>query len=157
MKMKTAEEIAAFLQPIAASCGAEIYEVVFKQGKNPSLTVFIDSDKEGGVDLDLCEAVHNAIDGPLDEFDPTFGRPYTLNVSSPGLDRPFRNDKNFYKNIEKKVEIRLYAPIKGQKFFEAVLEEFDPVAGNIRVSCEKDSFKLNLNQIAKISQAIDFE
>ena len=57
MKMKTAEEIAAFLQPIAASCGAEIYEVVFKQGKNPSLTVFIDSDKEGGVDLDLCEAV----------------------------------------------------------------------------------------------------
>ena len=55
MKMKTAEEIAAFLQPIAASCGAEIYEVVFKQGKNPSLTVFIDSDKEGGVDLDLCE------------------------------------------------------------------------------------------------------
>ena len=156
-KMKTAEEIAAFLQPIAASCGAEIYEVVFKQGKNPSLTVFIDSDKEGGVDLDLCEAVHNAIDGPLDELDPTFGRPYTLNVSSPGLDRPFRNDKDFYKNIGKKVEIRLYAPIKGQKFFEAVLEEFDPVAGNIRVSCEKDSFKLNLNQIAKISQAIDFE
>ena len=83
MKMKTAEEIAAFLQPIAASCGAEIYEVVFKQGKNPSLTVFIDSDKEGGVELDLCESVHNAIDGPLDELDPTFGRPYTLNASSP--------------------------------------------------------------------------
>ena len=157
MKVKTTQEIEQALLPVAQAMEVEIFEIVFKQGKNPSLTVYLDTEKEGGIDLDTCERFHNAIDPVLDELDPTFGQPYTLNVSSPGLDRPFRNDKDFYKNIGKKVEIRLYAPIKGQKFFEAVLEEFDPVAGNIRVSCEKDSFKLNLNQIAKISQAIDFE
>lgn len=157
MKFKTSEEIAEFLQPIAEAVGVEIFEVVFKQGKNPSLTVYIDTEAEGGVDLKLCETFHNAINAPLDELDPSFGQPYTLNVSSPGLDRPFKRDKDFYKNIGKKVEIRLYAPIKGEKLMEVVLEEFDPLAGNIRISCKGDSFKLNLNQIAKISKAIDFE
>lgn len=157
MKVKTCEEIAAFLQPIAESQNLEIYEVVFKQGKNPSLTVYIDTDAEGGIDLNMCERFHNAIDAPLDELDPTFGQPYTLNVSSPGLDRPFKKDKDFFKNIGKKVEVRLYAPLKGEKLIEAVLEEYDPLAGNLRLSRGKDSFKLNLNQIAKISKAIDFE
>ena len=57
MKMKTAEEIAAFLQPIAASCGAEIYEVVFKQGKNPSLTVFIDSEDRKSTRLNSSHSI----------------------------------------------------------------------------------------------------
>ena len=107
MKVKSNEEIAEFLKPIAENLNLEIFEVVFKQAKNPSLTIFIDSEKEGGVDLNDCEAFHNAIDVPLDEFDPTFGKPYTLNVSSPGLDRPFKTDKDFLRNIGKKVEIKL--------------------------------------------------
>ena len=86
MKMKTAEEIAAFLQPLAASCGAEIYEVVFKQGKNPSLTVFIDSDKEGGVDILDCEAISRKLSDLLDEADPIEGS-YTLEVGSAGAER----------------------------------------------------------------------
>lgn len=157
MKVKSVEEIERALQPIAQELELEIYEIVFKQGKTPSLTVYIDTQAEGGVDLNLCEKFHNAIDGPLDELDPTFGAAYTLNVSSPGLDRPFKNDRDFYKNIGKKVEIRLYAPLKGEKFFEAELDEYDPVGGNIRITRGKESLKLNLNQIAKISRAIDFE
>lgn len=158
MKVKTNEEIAEFLQPIAKSLNLEIFEVVFKQGKNPSLTVYIDTDKEGGVDLNDCEAFHNAIDIPLDEFDPTFGKTYTLNVSSPGIDRPFKTDKDFLKNIGEKVEIKLYAPIKkGEKFIEAVLIDYNKDAGNITIARANETLKLNLNQIAKISKAIDFE
>lgn len=157
MKVKSVQEIEAVLLPVAEEIGVEIYEVVFKQGRNPQLTVFIDTDREGGIDLDTCEKFHNAIDPVLDELDPTYGQPYTLNVSSPGIDRPFKKDSDFLRHIGKKVEIKLYAPIKGQKFFEAVLAEYNPGAGNITVEREGKSFKLNLSQIVKISEAIDFD
>lgn len=157
MKVKPLEEIERALRPIAEEQGVELYEVVFRQGRHPSLTVFLDTCREGGIDLDACERFHNAADPVLDELDPTFGQPYTLNVSSPGLDRPFKKDSDFLKNIGKKVEIKLFAPIRGEKFFEAVLREYDGAAGNITVEREGETFKLNLSQIVKISQAIEFD
>ena len=66
--------------------------------KNPSLTIFIDNE-DGTIDLDTCERFHNAIDGPIDELNPYDGA-YTLNVSSPGLDRPFKTERDFMRNIE---------------------------------------------------------
>ena len=84
MKVKPIQEIQAALEPIAAEMDIEIVEVEFKQGREPALTVYIDI--EGGVDLNTCEKFHRAIDPVLDELDPTDGAPYTLNVSSPGLD-----------------------------------------------------------------------
>lgn len=157
MKVKTVPEIEAALAPVAQSVGVEIYEIVFKQGKNPSLTVYLDTDGEGGIDLDTCEKFHNAADPVLDELDPTYGQPYTLNVSSPGLDRPFKKEKDFLRNIGKKVEIKLYAPLRGEKFFEAVLLDYDHAAGNVTVDKGGETVKLNLSQIVKISQAIDFD
>ena len=157
MKVKQAEEIAAALVPVAQELGVELYEVVFKQGRHPSLTVFLDTDREGGIDLNTCEAFHNAADPVLDELDPTFGQPYTFNVSSPGLDRPFKKDSDYLRNIGKKVEIKLYAPYKGEKYFDAVLLEYNPVAGNVTVDRSGEVFKLNLTQIVKMSQFIDFE
>lgn len=157
MKVKSTAEIEEALAPVAASLGVEIYEVVFKQGKNPSLTIFLDTEKEGGIDLDTCEKFHNAIDPVLDELDPTFGLPYTLNVSSPGIDRPFKKDSDYLRHIGGKVEIKLYAPIKGEKFFEAVLLEYDASAGNVTVEKDGEVIKLNLSQIVKMSEAIDFD
>ena len=85
--------------------------------------VFIDT--ETGVDLNTCEAFHRAIDPALDELDPTFGAPYTLNVSSPGLDRPLKTQRDFDKCMGSEVEVKLYAPMKGRKLFEAVLVGYD--------------------------------
>ena len=157
MKVKPMEEIEQALVPIAQDIGVEIYEVVFRQGKNPSLTIFLDTEKEGGIDLDTCEKFHNAADPVLDDLDPTFGQPYTLNVSSPGLDRPFKKDKDYLRNIGKKVEVKLYAPHKGEKFFEAVLLEYDSAAANVTLDKGGNVFKLNLSQIVKMSQAIEFD
>ena len=157
MKVKSVAEIEAVLQPIAAEQGVELYEVVFRQGRHPSLTIVLDCDREGGIDLDACERFHNAADAVLDELDPTYGQPYTLNVSSPGLDRPFRKDSDYRKNIGKRVEIKLYAPLRGEKMFEAVLLAYNPEAGNVTVRKGEEEFKLNLSQIVKMSQAIDFE
>ena len=129
MKVKTIEEVIAFLQPIAEAVGVEIVDAEWNM-REKSLTVFID--REEGVDLITCEKFHRAIDAPLDELDPTFGEGYTLNCSSPGLDRPFKKPRDFERNMGKKVEVKLYAPVNGKKAFETA-------------------------QIAKICLAIDFD
>ena len=157
MKVKSEQEIREVLEPLARDLGVEIYEIVFKQGKNPSLTVYLDTEKEGGIDLNTCESFHNAADPVLDELDPTYGQPYTLNISGPGLDRPFKKDRDYLRNIGKKVEVKLYAPYRGEKFFEAVLVEYNGVGGNVTLDKNGETIKLNLTQIVKMSQAIDFD
>jgi ribosome maturation factor rimP len=153
MRVMDPEKIADFLRPIGDSLGVEVVEAEFRQGQNPSLTVYID--RAGGIDLDACEAFHNAIDEPLDELDPTYGAPYTLNVSSLGLDRPFRKAADFEKNIGEEVEVKLYASVRGKKYWEGILLSYDGEA--IRLRAGKETFTLELKQIAKINKAIHFE
>jgi ribosome maturation factor RimP len=153
VKIKTIEEIQNGLQPIADEMEIEIVEVEFKQGKEPALTVYIDI--EGGVDLDTCEKFHRAIDPVLDEIDPTFGAPYTLNVSSPGLDRPLKTKRDYDKCMGEKVEIKLFAPMKGKKLFEAKLVGYDDNC--VEVEDKGEVIKFEKNKIAKICRAIDFD
>ena len=153
MKVKSVQEIQEVLQPIADEMQIEIVEVEFKQGREPALTVYIDI--EGGVDLNTCEAFHRAIDPVLDELDPTQGAPYTLNVSSPGLDRPLKTERDFQKCMGKKVEVKLFAPMQGKKFFEATLVGFDEHC--VSIEDNGNVLKLEKNKIAKINRAIEFD
>lgn len=153
MKTKPIAEIEAALLPIATQLDIEIVEIEFKQGKEPALTVYIDT--ETGVDLNTCEKFHRAIDPVLDEVDPTFGAPYTLNVSSPGLDRPLKTDRDYQKCMEQKVEVKLFAPMKGKKFFEAILKAHDENC--VYLEDNGEALKLEKAKIAKICRAIDFE
>ncbi len=153
MKVKEIAEIEKALAPVAQEMNIEIVEVEFKQGKEPALTVYIDI--EGGVDLNTCEKFHRAIDPILDELDPTDGAPYTLNVSSPGLDRPLKTERDFQKAMGQKVEVKLFAPLQGKKFFEASLVGYD---GNcVSVEDKGVTLKLEKSKIAKICRAIDFD
>ena len=154
MKVKSNAEILEFAQKIGAPIGVNVVEIEFKQGKNPELTIFID--KEGGVDLDTCELFHNAINDPLDEFDPTFGLPYRLNVSSLGIDRPFKTDEDFLSHIGQRVEVKLYASIKGKKFYDGILMSYDKKQITLKVD-EKNTFTIELKSIVKINEYIDFE
>lgn len=153
MKFKDASAIYEFLLPIAEENGVELVDVEVKISKNPSLTVYIDT--ETGVDLDTLEKFHNVIDPLLDEFDPSDGAAYTLNVSSPGLDRPFKTDRDFQKNVGKEVEVKLFAPMRGKKYFECVLDGYDGknvvlVIGGIKQT-------IPLTKIAKINSLINFD
>ena len=96
MNFKPVAEIREYLEKIALPMGIEIVDV---ETKGDNLTVFIET--ENGVDLDTCEKFHNAIMEPIDELDPSYGAAYTLNVSSPGLDRPFVTARDFQRNIGK--------------------------------------------------------
>ena len=154
MKVKSNQEILEFAQSIAKPLGIDCVEVEFKQGKNPELTLFID--KEGGVDLNTCELFHNAINEPLDELDPTFGLPYRLNVSSLGIDRPFKTDNDFISHIGQRVEVKLYASIKGKKFYDGILMSYDKEKITLKVD-EKNTFTIELKTIVKVNEYIDFE
>ena len=126
----------------------------FKQGKNPELTIYIN--KDGGVDLDTCETFHNAIFDPIDEFDLTFGQSYTLNVSSPGADRPFKTDKDYLSHIDKMVEIKLYNSIKGKKFLEGTLLSYDGERVVVKID-EKTTLSIELKNVVKMNEYIPFD
>ena len=144
MNFKPVEEIKAFLENIAAPMGIEIVDA---EVKGDNLTVFIET--ESGVDLDTCEKFHNAI------IDPSYGAAYTLNVSSPGLDRPFKTARDFERNLGKEVEVKLFAPLKGKKFLEGVLSAFDNNSVTISIGGAEE--KIAKNKIAKINKAIKFD
>ena len=154
MKVKSNQEILEFAQKIAQPLGIDCVEVEFKQGKNPELTLFID--KEGGVDLNTCELFHNAINEPLDELDPTFGLPYRLNVSSLGIDRPFKTDNDFMSHIGQRVEVKLLSSIKGKKFYDGILMSYDKEKITLKVD-EKNTFTIELKNLVKVNEYIDFE
>ena len=155
MKFKSVEEILKGVLPIAQEMQIEIVEIEPKISKKPSITFYIDKDMEGGVDLNTLEAFHNAIDPVLDELDISFGAAYTLNVSSPGLDRPFKTPRDFLKNISKEVEVKLFAPLKGEKYLEGILKEYSE--NYIILEIKGEEIKLAHNMIAKINQAIKFD
>lgn len=153
---KICDSVQQLIQPILDSMNIELVEVEFKKrGENDgSLTVYID--KDGGVSLDDCEAVHNAIDAPLDELDPTSGKPYTLNVSSPGLDRPFKTLRDYCKHLGEEIEISLYKPVEGNKKFEAVLDDVDDGFTSVTVTLNKKTIQLNIKDIALARAVIKF-
>ena len=152
MKIKPLDEIRAFFEDAAKEFGIEIVDVEFND-KTAALTAYIET--ENGVDLDTCEKFHNAVMDPIDVLDPTFGAPYTLNISSPGLDRPFKTARDFERNLFKEVEIKLYAPMKGKKFLSGVLTAFDD--NSVTVALGGENVKIGRNKIAKINKAIKFE
>lgn len=118
------EKVEQLVAPIVEGFGLELVEVVYeKKFDGMNLTIYID--KKGGADLDDCEKVHRAIDEPLDELDPTAGASYTLNVSSCGLDREIKTDKDFARNVDEELEIKLYQKIGKSKEYVGVLKTFD--------------------------------
>ena len=112
------------INPIIEKLGYEVVEVEYgKKVDGMNMTFYID--KNGGITLEDCEIVHKAIDGPLDELNPTCDEKYILNVSSCGLDRPLKTEKDFKRNLGKEVDIKLYKAVNKQKEFTGKLESFD--------------------------------
>ena len=150
MNVKPMKEVEAFLAPVAQSVGAELLEAVWNN-RERSLTLYIDA--PGGVDLDLCEAFHHAADAALDELDPTYGEAYTLNCSSPGLDRPFKTARDFERHLGEKIEVHLYAPYAGAKYNEGTLLSFEN--GVIRLGTNKGEIEIPFEKTSKVCLLIE--
>ncbi|MEG2676404.1 MAG: ribosome maturation factor RimP [Clostridia bacterium] len=150
---KVVDSATLCVEPIVVAHNMELVEVEYRKlyGQD-TLTVYID--KVGGITLDDCEEISNAINQPLDDADPTDGAPYNLNVSSPGLDRPYKTQKDFDKHIGDDVEISLYKALNGSKKFEAKLIGFDGEL--VTVEYKSQIIKLGIKDIAVIRSAIKF-
>ncbi len=101
----------------------ELVDVEYvKEGSNWYLRVYID--KEGGINVDDCELISRALSDLLDEHD-FIDEAYVLEVSSPGLGRPLKKDKDFQRSIGEEVEIKLYKPKDGSKDYRGILKSYD--------------------------------
>ena len=141
------------LEERIGNLGVELVEVEYaKKPTGMNLTLFIDS--PNGIDLDKCEEVHKMVDARLDELDPTNGAPYTLNVSSVGLDWAFRTDRDYERNIGVEVEVNLYAKEAGKKSHVGKLLSFSENEVVIEVDAKQVS--LNRKNISKITKYISF-
>ena len=106
------DRISETVSPILWTLGLELADVVcVGQGSRSVIRVFID--KPEGVTLDDCERAHKALGPALDVADP-FPHAYTLEVSSPGLDRPFKRIQDYRRAIGKRVTLKLKEPLAGQ-------------------------------------------
>lgn len=120
---KVSEQVLELVAPIAESFGLEVIEVLYeKKYDGMNLTIVID--KDGGVTINDCETLHRAIDAPLDELDP-IDCAYTLNVSSPGIDRPLKTERDYKRNLNKKISVKLYKAVNSKKSFVGILTAYD--------------------------------
>ena len=153
--MAVKDKVDKLLRPIIEGLGYELVEVTYKKEYGtPTLTCFIDTDKEGGIGLDDCEAVSRAIDPILDENDPTDGETYNLNVSSPGLDRPLTLERDFVKNKGKEVEASFYAPYQGKKKLQGILLDWSET--QVVLQSGKDIHTIEKKAIAVLKPVIKF-
>ncbi|MBQ5735333.1 MAG: ribosome maturation factor RimP [Lachnospiraceae bacterium] len=148
-EMKTEE----LLKPIIAENNFELVDVEFvKEGSNWYLRAYID--KEGGITVDDCELVSRALSDLLDEKD-FIDEAYILEVSSPGLGRPLKKDKDFVRSIGEEVEIKLFRAINKQKDYTGYLKAYDKDTVTIEDEDENEMV-FERSNIALIRLALDF-
>ena len=153
--MSVKERVEELVLPILNDLGYELVEVTYqKQHDAMHLTIYIDIDKPGGVSLDDTELVANAIDKPLDDLDPTGGEAFVLNVSSPGLDRPLKTERDYLKKGGTEIEVALYAPIAGAKKHVGKLISYEN--GVISLETKDGELKIETKCIAVAKPYITF-
>lgn len=141
------------VEPITAELGFELVDVEYvKEGGTWYLRAYID--KPGGIAVDDCEAVSRRLSDLLDEKD-YIDDAYILEVSSPGLGRPLKKEKDFKRSIGEEVEIRTYRAIDRQKEFTGILKEYDK--DTVTIEYEDETTKtFDRGDIALIRLAFDF-
>ena len=141
------------LLPIVEKNGFELWDVEYvKEGGNWYLRAYID--KPGGINVEDCEVVSRELSDILDEKDYS-DEAYILEVSSPGLGRPLKKEKDFARSIGKEVEIRTYRMVDKQKEFTGILVEYDK--NSVTIEMEDESKRtFEKSEIALIRLAFDF-
>lgn len=144
-----AEEL---VMPIVEKYGFELVDVEYvKEGGNFYLRVYVD--KPGGITVDDCETVSREFSDKLDEAN-FIDEAYIMEVSSPGLGRPLKKEKDFKRSMGEEVEIRTYRPINREKEFYGVLTAYDE--NSVTIDCEGEEKIFQKADIALIRLAFDF-
>ncbi len=141
-----------FITPILDELGFYLVDVEYvKEGSTFYLRAYID--KEGGITINDCVDVSRRMNEILDKED-YISDQYIFEVSSPGLDRPIKKDKDYERNIGKQVELKTFKPYDGQKEFTGILKAF--TSDEVTITFEDGDFDFPRKDISMIRPAIDF-
>lgn len=143
----------SLIMPILDRMNFELVDVEYvKEGGTWYLRAYID--KEGGITVNDCEDVAREMNILLDEED-FIPDAYVFEVSSPGLGRPLKKEKDYIRNMGKELEIRTYKAINRCKEFYGLLKAYDKDTVTIETE-DGETIIFNKSEIALIRQAIDF-
>ena len=145
-------ELRKLLEPAVSALGFELVGVEFVSGRRGLLRLYIDS--EDGVTIDDCQAVSHQVSGLLDVEDPIQGQ-YSLEVSSPGLDRPLFRAADFERFAGHEVSLRLVAPVEGRRKFRGVLLGLRD--GRVVVQVEEQELVVALEEIDAARLVPDYD
>ena len=150
--MKVTEQVAAFAEPVVQEHGCELWDVEYvREGSEYFLRLYID--KEGGVDIDDCEAISRAMDPILDEKDPVPGS-YHFEVCSAGLERALKRPGDFERFMGSSITVKLYRPYNGLKELPCVLRGYD--SGKLTVESGKETITFEKSQVALVRLRVEF-
>ncbi len=140
-RKKVTDTVFELASPVAAENGCTVYDVEFKkEGSDYVLRIIIDKEDNTPISIDQCESVSRAMSDILDKVDP-IDEPYMLEVSSPGIDRELKKDKDFIRFMGSDVDIKLYKALDGSKLICGKLVGYDD--GNITVETDNKQIEIS--------------
>lgn len=146
----TVHMVEGYAQAVADEQGLELVEVTLqKESRGKCLCVYVD--KEGGLTLDDCERYHKRLQPMLEAVDYDI-----MEVSSPGVDRPIKNQRDFEKNRGAEVEVKLFAPVNGAKLYTGALTEMNDQTVAITIA-EGETLSFERKAVALIKPVVDLD
>ena len=150
--MKVTELVAELARPIVEEQGCELWDVEYvREGSEYFLRLYLD--KEGGVDINDCEAVSRAMDPILDEKDP-IPTSYHFEVCSAGLERVLKRPGDFARFLGSPITVKLYRPRNGLKEISCVLKEYNE--GKLTVEVGKETITFEKSEVAQVRLRVEF-
>jgi ribosome maturation factor RimP len=152
MASEIVDRVRRIVDPILSSEGMELVDIEYRrEGRGWVLRLYID--KDGGVSLDDCTRISQEVGRSLDVED-FIVTPYTLEVSSPGLTRPLKNERDFLRHLHKWIKVKTFEPIGNQRQFKGKLLGFSE--NRIEMETEGEIFQISLSNVAKANLEIGF-
>ena len=142
-----AGKVKAVAERVTGGRGFELVDVEIKRGRDGH-TVRLFVDREGGIGLEDLQSVSEEVSAILDVEDP-IASTYTLEVSSPGLDRPLKKEADYRKSVGKLVKLSSYEPVEGRRHWTGRLAAFED--GVLRLTLENEGDKVALIPLEKVS------
>ena len=150
--MKVTEFVAKLAEPVVQAHGCELWDVEYvREGDQRFLRLYLD--KDGGVDINDCEAISRAVDPILDEKDP-IKESYHFEVCSAGLERALKRPGDFERFMGSNITVKLYRPRNGLKEIPCVLTGYNN--GRITVTAGKETITFEKSEVALVRLRVEF-
>ena len=151
MSREIVDQVHAIADPILFNEGIELVDIEYRrETKGWVLRLYMD--KEGGVTLDDCTRVSQEVGRSLDVED-FIQTPYNLEVSSPGLTRPLKTEKDFMKYCNRLIKVKTVDPVENRRQFKGEL--LGVSKGQIEIKVEGEVFQISLSNVAKANLEIE--